>query len=129
MNNPDLVRARRINQAYEEYNGPEVKLNAPIMRDMAADKVIERRSWFPAIETAAWFESPTYMTRHENMRMTAGLDLRNRNESRAKLQPGQIAATTQFATTTEFDDTTSTTHKLLYIIGIVLVIGVIAMLF
>ena len=128
MSHPDLVRGRRINQAYEQFVGPENKLNAPIMRDMAADHVTARRSWFPAIETAAWFESPTYMTRHENMRMTAGVDLINRNESRARLQPGQIATEATFGPT-EFDTTTSTTHKQLYIFGIVLVIGVIAMLF
>lgn len=128
MNNPDLVRGRRINQAYEEYVGPDIKLNAPIVRDMAADNVIMRRSWFPAVETAAWFESPTYMTRHDNMRMTAGLDLMGRNESRAKLQPGQISAAVEFnSNVTEFD-TPSTTHKLFYILAIVLVIGVIAML-
>lgn len=128
MNNPDLVRGRRINQAYEEYVGPEVKLNAPIVRDMAADAVITRRSWFPAVATAEWFESPTYMTRHDNMKMTGGIDLKNRNESRAKLQPGQISTAVDFSNNVNEFDTPSTSHKLLYIIAIVLVIGVIAML-
>jgi len=127
MNNPDLVKARRINQAYESYAGPDIKLNAPITRDMAADKVTERRSWFPAIETASWFESPTYMARHENMRMTRGLDLRNRAESRAMLKPGQIATNASFGPT-EFDQSGSTTHRLLYLFGIIVVIMVIVML-
>jgi hypothetical protein len=128
MQYPELNKARRINQAYENYSGPELKLNAPITRDMAADKVIERRSWFPAVETAAWFSSPQYMTRHDNMKMTQGLDLKNRHESRAMLRPGQIA---QFSTygPVQLDTTTDdNTNKWIYIIGIIVVIAIIAML-
>ncbi len=128
MSYPDLNKARRINQAYESYVGPEVKLNAPIMRDMAADKVVERRSWFPAIETAAWFESPTYMARHENMRMTAGLDLKNRNESRAMLKPGQISQYSSFQPV-QLDGTVSNSNNTLaYIVGIIIVVMIIALL-
>ena len=132
MNNPDLNRARRTNQAYEMHYGPEVKLNAPIIRDMAADKVIERRSWFPAVETAAWFESPTYMTRHDNMKQTAGLDLRNRNETRAMLKPGQTYERVDMGPTSmELDVTggSTTSQRLLYLFGIIIVIGFIVWLF
>ena len=130
-----LNKAKRINQAYENSYGPEVKLNGPIMRDMAADKVIERRSWFPAISTADWFASPTYMTRHDNMEKTRGIDLKNRETFRARARPGEIAYQSSFGPVPTVTlgvvggDDGGSSNTWIYVIGILLVIIVLVTLF
>ena len=69
--------ARRKNQAYQTYYGPEAKLTNAITRDLAADQVISRRSWFPTMQTAEYFSSKPRMIKQYNMKLTKGRDLTN----------------------------------------------------
>lgn len=123
-----LNKSKRINQAYENSYGPDNMLNAPITRDLAANKVIERRSWYPAMATADYFASPTYNTLHTNMKLTRGIDLRGRESFRAKAMPGQIAYQSSFGV--QLDESGgSSTNIWMYVVGIILAIAVISILF
>ena len=121
-----LNNARRRNQAYEDVYGPANLLNAPITRDLAADRVIARRSVFPALETSDYFTGKSYNTLHYNMKMTGGLNLRDRESFRTKLQPGQVSAAVSYG-----PDTTDSSgaNIWVYAVGIVLLIAVIMIVF
>lgn len=120
---PDLDWARRRNQAYETTYGSSAKVNDPIVRDMAADKVTERRSWFPAIKTAEWFTGPVYMLRYKNFDLTRGLDLKNRENFRSKARPGQIIEKAGYTTDLNTQPMAADGHKLLYLM--MLVVGIV----
>lgn len=123
-----LNKAKRVNQAYEDSYGPNNLLNAPITRDLAANRVIERRSWFPALSTTDYFNAPQYNTMRTNINLTRGIDLRGKEDFRAKGQPGQIAYQSSFGM--ELDETSDGSANIwMYVIGIILAIGVISMLF
>lgn len=123
-----LNKAKRVNQAYEESYGPNNLLNAPITRDLAANRVIERRSAFPALATADYFNSALYNTQRKNISLTRGIDLRGKESFRAKGQPGQIAYQSSFGL--ELDESDSPSHNIwMYAVGIILAIAVITILF
>ena len=129
---PDLDKARRTNQAYETHYGSGMTVNDPVTRDMAADKVIERRSWFPAIATAEWFTGPVFMVRYKNYDLTRGLDLKNRETFRARARPGEIAYQSDHGyVNTEFSSTSAgdSGHKLLYLFLIVIGIVILTQIF
>lgn len=121
-----LSKAKRQNQAYEEVYGPASLLNAPITRDLAANRVVERRSAFPAIATRDYFTSPLYNTVNYNMKMTGGLNLKDRETFRSRLAPGQIA---NYATYGPEQFDTSSSNMWMYALGIGLLVIVIAMVF
>ena len=121
-----LYNARRKNQAYEEVYGPANLLNAPITRDLAANRVIERRSAFPAIETRDYFTGEKYNTLHYNMKMTGGLNLKDRESFRTKTQPGQLSAAVTYGPES---DSSSGTNIWMYAVGIILLIVIIMMVF
>lgn len=128
-----LHKAKRVNQAYTTYYGTQYKLTDPITRDMASDKVVARRSWFPSFATAQWFSGIPFLQRGMNVAMTRGKDLRNNETFRARSRPGQLANTSQFGTytnsrTVATDDEADHT-KLLYIIIFILAIVFISLLF
>jgi hypothetical protein len=120
-----LSKAKRVNQAYEQRYGPDNLLNAPITRDLAANNVIARRGWFPSVVTNKYFASPIYNTLHINMKNTGGIDMNDRESFRPKTMPGQIS---QFSTYGPEQDSGSS-NILMYAVGILLLVAVIAIVF
>lgn len=120
-----LTKARRVNQAYQTYYGPETKVTNAITRDMAADKVIERRSWFPTMATAYFLSSPYHNVKRNNINLTKGFEMKGRERMKIgkRTKPGQLAREADFYST-GYDvpsDTYGTT--LLYIT--IIVIGIV----
>ncbi len=86
-----LSNARRKNQAYQTYYGPETLVTNAFTRDMAADAVTARRSWFPTIATAQWFGSRSYNTKRDNIQITRGKNVKDMDRARMRTtMPGQI---------------------------------------
>lgn len=133
-NVPELIsKAKRKNLAYQTYYGPEAKLTNAITRDLAADRVITRRSWFPTIATAEYFSSPPLLTKHDNIMMTRGRDLTNVDTFRERAKPGTMPYHNQWgnlstAVVVDTDDTKSG-HIFGYLILIILAVIFISMLF
>lgn len=131
-NMPELMnKARRKNLAYQTYYGPEAKLTNAVTRDLAADQVITRRSWFPSIQTAEYFSSAPRMTKHNNIKMTMGRDLTNVDSFRERVKPGTMPYHNQWGSlsTAVITDDSMQGHTLAYILIIVLAIVFISMLF
>ncbi len=129
---PKLISdARRKNQAYQTYYGPEAKLTNAITRDLAADKVIARRSWFPAIATAEYFAGPATMTKHNNIVMTQGRDLKNVDSFRERVKPGTMPYHNQWGSlsTAVIEEDSMSGHTLAYLMIIILAIVFISMFF
>lgn len=129
---PDLIsNAKRKNQAYQQYYGPEAKITNAITRDMSADHVIARRSWFPTIATAEYFSSPPSMTKHRNINMTKGRDLKNIDSYRQRAKPGTLATNVQWNNPDSLSvmDDPQSSHTFLYIIVIVLAVVLFTTLF
>lgn len=126
-----ITNARRKNQAYQTYYGPEAKLTNAFTRDMAADKVIARNSWFPTMKTAEYFSSPPLMTKHNNINMTQGRDLSNVDTFRERLKPGTLRYHNQWGniSTAVVTEDAMGSHTLLYVMLIILAIAFIVMLF
>lgn len=123
-----LAKARRLNQAYQTYYGPETLVTNAFTRDMAADKVIARRSWFPTIATARWFGSPLYMTKRNNIRVTSGFELKDQNNNRIgpRTKPGSLAKTTNFGYMNN-PSNGQDSHTIMYVTIIVLGIVLLSM--
>jgi len=131
-NMPDLINnARRKNQAYQTYYGPEAKLTNAFTRDLPADKVITRRSWFPTVATAEYFSSAPRMTKHNSIMMTKGRDLTNVDSFRERVKPGSMPYHNQWGSlsTAVLPDDSMSGHTLAYILIIILAIVFISMLF
>lgn len=129
---PDLInKARRKNQAYQTYYGPEAKVTNAITRDLAADKVISRRSWFPTAATAEYFSSAPVMTKHASIQMTKGRDLTNVDTFRERVKPGTLPYHNQWGSlsTAVVPDDAMSGHTLAYIMIIIIAIVFISMLF
>ncbi len=122
-----LQKAKRVNAAYETVYGPDNLLNAPITRDLAANHVIERRSQFPAIATAEYFNAPQYNILHTNINLTRGIDLRGRESFRPRAMPGDIALQSSFGISEDEQD--NTTNWLMYGVGLLFVIGLFVIIF
>ena len=132
MSTPELIsKARRKNQAYQTYYGPEAKLTNAFTRDMAADRVITRRSWFPTAMTAEYFSSAPVMTKHDSIRMTQGRDLTNVDTFRERAKPGTLRYHNQWGTisTAVVTEDAMSGHTLAYIMLIILAIVLIYMIF
>lgn len=124
----NLVKARRVNQAYQTYYGPAAKVTDAFTRDMAADKVVERRSWFPTMATAYFLSSPYHNVKRRNIQLTKGFEMKDRERMKigTRLKPGQLVQTSEFGT---MDNSpaqgNSDGHTILYVtiivIGIVLI--------
>lgn len=128
----DLIsKARRKNQAYQTYYGPEAKITNAITRDLAADKVIARRSWFPTIATAEYWSSPPRMTKHKSIAMTQGRDLTNIDSFRERRKPGTLPYHNQWGniSTAVITEDAMGSHTLVYVLIIVLIIVFISMFF
>lgn len=129
---PELIsKARRKNQAYQNYYGPEAKITNAITRDLAADQVISRRSWFPTVATAEYFASPPVMTKHYNINMTMGRDLKNVDTFRERKKPGTLPYHNQWGSlsTAVVTEDSMSGHTLAYILIIILAVVFISMLF
>lgn len=129
---PELIsKARRKNQAYQTYYGPETKITNAITRDLAADKVISRRSWFPTMATAEYFSGAPLMTKHYGIQMTKGRDLTNVDSFRERAKPGTLPYHNQWGnlSTAVIPDDSLSGHTLAYIMIIVIAIVFISMLF
>lgn len=132
MSTPDLIsKARRKNQAYQTYYGPEAKLTNAFTRDMAADKVITRRSWFPTVQTAEYFSSAPLMTKHKSIMMTQGRDLSNVDTYRERAMPGTLRYHNQWGniSTAVVTEDAMSGHTLAYIMLIILGIVLLFMIF
>jgi len=129
---PELISdARRKNQAYQTYYGPEAKITNAITRDLAADKVISRRSWFPTMATAEYFSSAPVMTKHKSIQMTKGRDLTNVDTFRERKKPGTLPYHNQWGSlsTAVVNEDEMGAHTLVYVMIIVLAIVFISMFF
>lgn len=126
-------KARRKNQAYQTYYGPEAKVTNAITRDLAANKVIERQSWFPSIATGYFFSRPEHFTKHNNMDITSGRVVTKEETSRSRARPGQIAYQSQFGDMPDVKQVQASqavnTHTMVYVLLIIIAIVFISMLF
>lgn len=122
-----LTKAKRVNQAYQTYYGPETKVTNAITRQMAADKVIERRSWFPTMATAYFLSSPYHNIKRTNINLTKGFEMKGRERMKIgkRTKPGQLATQADFYATGYDEPSGTDGTTLLYvtiiIIGIVLI--------
>jgi len=118
-----LAKAKRVNQAYQTYYGPQMIVTNAFTRDMPADAVITRRSWFPTLATSEWFSGPVYNAKARNIKITKGKDVKNLDRAQMRTaMPGSLAKTTQLNVPTlrlDADDSVQG-HTLLYILIIVL---------
>lgn len=133
INNPtSFDQAKRKNQAYHDYYGTHLQVNSALTRSMASDKVVARRSWYPTFATSQWFSSLPFMTKHQNVAITKGRDMKNENTFRTRNRPGELARASQFGTITNFpvvpanDD--KDTSKIIYIVVFVFALIFISLL-
>lgn len=117
-----LNKARRVNQAYQTYYGPETKVTNAITRSMAADKVIERRSWFPTMATAYFLSGQYHNVKRNNIELTKGFEMKDRERMKIgnRAKPGQISRNAEFGVMSGSQPSGNDAHTILYVTIIVL---------
>lgn len=120
----DIEQYQRVNGAYQDKLGTNNLMESPFTLDVDETKVTVRRSAYPTMKTADYFNGAAYNQRKKQMTLSGIVSARLRERNRPNIQPGQLvdpelASMPQYSYSAQ-DDTNIFLYLGAFVIGIVI---------